>query len=64
MDKLLKSKRFGFRLSEDLFDQAEEKAGLTPLAAIVRGLMEMFVDGVIEKEAIEKYQRKIKGVTR
>jgi len=36
------------RFSDDLWDQAKAKAGLTPLSAIIRKLVQMWLSGEIE----------------
>ena len=47
-DKKPYDKRLIFRLPSTLFEAAKAKAGITPLSAIVRRLIEKWVKGEID----------------
>jgi len=45
---------YSIRLPADLIKQAKDRAGLIPLARIIRRLIELWIDGKIKLEDYEK----------
>lgn len=41
-------KPHNIKMPDDLWERAQQKAGLTPLSAIIRRLIKMWLDGEIE----------------